>query len=1047
MNIQRIAELLDSRAIGAQWLHGLGIENGLLAHASLVRLEAAGVPRDLLAALATQLETHLPDLSDGNMALANLERFVVASRNPLSSVALIERDPTVLPALLLIFSASQHLSDLLVQDGEAFDLLRLTEGKSIDRQVLIDEVCAEIRTADDENDARQILLRYKRREMLRIAYGDIVQRHEINTVTEQISSLADALCEAAIQWSRNDLVAHRGEPIRRTGGPARFVAVALGQLGGTELNYSSDVSLVFLCDGDGHTHGDKNEPNIDFFGRLAKRVVDLLGETSDLAVVYRVARPVNGDGPLVMDAREALRRYDVAGRTWERQAFVKARPVAGDAELGDWFLSEISSWVYRKYLTSADITGIKALKRRIEKRAKRLVPNVDTEVGTKGATISGHILSEFGFDEIGVSVKTCRGGLRNIEHVIQFLQLLNGGDLPQLRIGNTLEAIRRLESVDCLRSPERTALESNYSFLRNIEHRMQIMFDLQTHFLPQDSTELKRLAVRLGYEKIDALETFQRDFVEKTEQNQEILDHLLHDAFPDDEATSLEADLVLDPEPDESNIAACLGQYPFRDLPAAYRNLASLSREKVAFLSGRRCRHYLAAIAHDLIKEIAATPDPDLTLSNLSNVSESLGAKGVLWELFSFNAPTLHLYVRLCASSPYLSGILTSYPGMIDELLDSLLMDSLPSYDFLQVLLADLLRGAADPVEILQSFKSAQHLRVGVRDLIGKDDIRDTHRALSDIAEVCLNQVTSTAYENVVERFGRPMSGETGCEFVILALGKLGGQEPNYHSDLDIVFLYEDSGMTVPIRRGRESTTNQHFFAQLAQRITKEMTTFGPHGRLFDLDTRLRPTGPSGSMALSFDEFAAYFQSGQAKVWERQALCKARVVVGSAGVSDRVAHLIRQAIITPPWTDAMASEIYDLRMKLENDSTPTNLKRSRGGTMDIEFLVQMLQLKHAATSPEILLPGTLASLEAMDAAGILDTKEASDMAENYRFLRSVEARLRLMNTTKRHDLPTVDQQRNILAFLIGIDRPELLEERCRVVAEQNRQRFERHFRR
>ncbi|MFP6677775.1 MAG: hypothetical protein VB878_22000, partial [Pirellulaceae bacterium] len=321
MNIDQIAEILDAPSSGEHWLKSLGIDDLEQGYARLQSIESAGVTRDLLAVLAGQLTLQLPRLSDPDMALNNLQRFISASRNPLSTVALMERDDSALPALLLIFSTSQHLSDLLVQDGEAFDLLRLTEGSPIERQVLIDEIVAETKTAHDEEAAMLILRRYKRRETLRIAYGDIVCQQNIETVTEQISWLADALCEAAIHWARQDLSETRGHPRRRSGEPARFVALALGKLGGTELNYSSDIDLVFLCDSDGKTDGKRKIPNSEFFERLAAEVVKLLSDNTELGAPYRVdlrLRPNGTNGPLAMDAIAALRHYDVAGRTWER---------------------------------------------------------------------------------------------------------------------------------------------------------------------------------------------------------------------------------------------------------------------------------------------------------------------------------------------------------------------------------------------------------------------------------------------------------------------------------------------------------------------------------------------------------------------------------------------------------------------------------------------------------------------------------------------------------------------------------------------------------
>ncbi|MEM1305497.1 MAG: bifunctional [glutamate--ammonia ligase]-adenylyl-L-tyrosine phosphorylase/[glutamate--ammonia-ligase] adenylyltransferase, partial [Planctomycetota bacterium] len=403
------------------------------------------------------------------------------------------------------------------------------------------------------------------------------------------------------------------------------------------------------------------------------------------------------------------------------------------------------------------------------------------------------------------------------------------------------------------------------------------------------------------------LQAFQDDYRARTEVNRKILDHLLHDAFEDDADEPPEVDLVNDPDPTEERIAEVLGRYPFEDIPAAYTNLMELADEKIRFLSTRRARHFLAAIAPRLLQAIARTPQPDTTLVNLSRVSDSLGGKAALWELFSTNRPTLNLYVTLCAACPYLADVLTSNPGMIDELMDSLLVDKLPTAEMLDATLADLARGAADLEPILHSFKNSQHLRVGVRDILGRDDISATHRALADVAETCLRRIADHEADAVRARFGVPRvepptfvdpdgerrpdvrfadrAGEE-CELVILALGKLGGREPNYHSDLDLVFLYETDGHTDPPRRGADSTTNGHYFGQLGQRIVQAANRMGPFGRLYEVDARLRPTGKSGPLAVSLDAFQRYFAEGHGQLWERQALCKARVIYGSSRAED-----------------------------------------------------------------------------------------------------------------------------------------------------------------
>lgn len=1027
MNRSNVAELLTSEEIARRQFRLWGIENPERARSNLLSISRLGIPLDLMSVLVAQCHKHLPRLSDPDMALNNLERFFRATRSPLALASLFERDEDALPTLLQIFSTSQYLSDLLITDPEAYDLLRLTEGQPVSRQVLVDEICAEVASARDDRYVMTCLRRYKRRETLRIAYGDIIRHQSIHVVTQQIAWLADALCEAATVWARKVMEEKRGVPRQPDGRRARFVILGLGKLGGCELNYSSDIDLVFLSDGDGQSDGARPITNSEYFERLARHIVKLLTEPTEMGIAYRVdlrLRPEGSQGPIVVGLESALHYYDTKGRTWERQAFVKARPVAGDLDLGYEFLQRLEPWIYRRYLSRADISGIKALKRRIEQRA--IAEGTDQR-----------------------DIKTGRGGIRDIEFVIQFLQLLNGGDLLEIRTGNTLQAIVQLERAGCLTPQEAAILQANYQWLRTVEHRLQIMYDLQTHRLPQRPEDLRRLAIRLGYDAQDAdgaLRAFLQQLQECTEVNRRILDHLLHDAFPDAEESAPETDLVLDPDPPAETIQRCLTPYGFRDVPSAYRNLMALAVEPVPFLSTRRCRHFLASIAPKLLAAISTTPDPDYTLVNLAKVSDSVGGKGVLWELFSFNPATLNLCVRLCASSPYLIGILTSNPGMIDELLDSLMLEKLPTYDFLLQSLAELMRGAEDVDPILHSFRDAHHLGVGVRDILGKDDIRDTHRALSDIAEVIVTEVAAREYHKLVARYGEPtlVTEDRPCEFIILGMGKLGGREPNYHSDLDVIFLYEQEGVTRHFRslRRAETTTNQHFFSQLGQRIIKVITYLGPHGRLYEMDVRLRPTGRSGPLAISLAEFERYFQTGAGQLWERQALCKARPIYGSKSVQQETLAAVHRAIMSAPWRPENAEEIRRMRYRLQESARPENLKRAAGGTVDIEFLVQMLQLQHARQSPEILVPGTLDAIEALARAGYLPPHDAEYLTQAYRFLRGVESRLRLMNTTARHDFPSDPIEQRRLAYLLQVDSPELLEKQCRQIMQENRRRFE-----
>jgi glutamate-ammonia-ligase adenylyltransferase len=1005
-----VARLLDDPAAADAWGRSAGLVDPAGAFRALAAIARAGVPRDLLGSLAGRLAALLPNVADPDRVLVAVERFVAAVRSPLATAALFERDPRALEILLGIFAASPYLAELVIADPEAWEEIRVGRGRPEKKETLAAALAAEVGGDDAVERVARGIRRFKRRQTLRIAYGDIVEQQRLETVVQQISHVADCVVDLAVRTALTHVTRQRGVPRGPDGRPATIAAMALGKLGGGELNYSSDIDLVFVHSADGRVEGQRPCTNQEFFDRVVQDAVRLIADPTEHGAAYRVdlrLRPHGSVGPASMALEPMLHYFDQAGRTWERQAWVKARCVGGDLDLGHRLLAAVEPWIWRRWLTRADISGIKALKRRIEQRAIR-------EGGD------------------ATDVKSGRGGIRDIEFTIQFLQLLSGGDTPRVRTGTTLEAIRRLAEADALTDQEREILERTYTLLRTVEHRLQILYDRQTHTLPTSDDELARLAFRLGYGGDAAdRDRLRRELAEATALNRRILDHLLHDAFPDDAVPEPEVDLVLDPDPDAAMVCEILSRHGFRDAPAAHRALVSLGEEKVRFLSTRRCRHFLAAIAPRLLAAIARTPDRDATLTTLAGVADSLGGKGVLWELFSFNPPSLDLTVRLCSSSPFLANLLTTNPGMIDELLDSLLIERLPTAESLEVSLAELCRGAVDIDPILQAFKSSQQLRVGVRDMLGRQDAESTTAALTGIAEALVKQVVTVEMEALTGRLGQPRAADGGSAGpIVLAMGKFGGREMNYASDVDVVFLHDHEGTTVPARRGRkpaEGTSNAHFFGELAQRTMRVFNAFGPQGRLYDMDSRLRPSGRSGPAAISLAEFARYFaEDGPAAVWERQALVKARPVVGGTAGAAAVRRIIDEATYGRSWTPADVESIRRMRFRMEEGAKPTNLKRGPGGVVDIEFVAQMLQLVHGGREPRLRTSGTLPALVALREAGLLGSGRFAFLEQAYRTLRAIEGRLRLLDAAARHDLPESDDERRKLAQLLGYADTESL---------------------
>ena len=1052
MDKASLADLLKKPAMTTAWLTEAGFRNMAASPVNLRQVSKLWNAEARQSDLLGLLQTLLPEVGDPDMALNHLERYL--SFNVPSSGAtrssedendraalldeMISQDVAALPGLLTLFSSSQYLADLLVNDTDQYPRLRKNRGARCARAVLDAQLNPLIEAAETMEEAMETLRRFKHQQTLRIAFGDLISGHRVELVAEQISFLAETLCQGAFTWAMRQLNSSLGVPRKRDGSRSQFVILAMGKLGGRELNYSSDIDLMMIYEQDGFVEapdGTKtSHSNEKFFEELTHTIVKLLTDDTSRGRAYRVdmrLRPHGSRGKICSSLRSVLRYYDLQGRTWERQALIKARAIAGDIALGQGMMRQLVHWIYRPNLNRMDISGIKALKRKIERRAH----------------LEGEERS---------NIKTGRGGIRDVEFAIQFLQLLNGCLLKEVRGKNTFRAIKRLERADCLTVKEGNLLYHNYSWLRKLEHRLQIVHDLRTHTLPSSQNDTKIVARRMNYtDTIDrtALEQFQDDLEDKTETNRSILNHLLHGAFSvpsvdDDEPADQrdgfdaenvppEVDLILDAYPGEVMIRETLSSYGFQDEMKTYERLMEMARESTGFLSPRRCQHFFAAITPALLREASLMPDPDATLVALATISDSLGAKGVLWELFSFNPPTLRLYIRMCALSDYLASILKQNPGMIDELMDALQLQQLPSRSWLEQNLEELSRGAEDLALALHSFKSTQHMRIGVRDLLRRDDIRDIHQALSNVASLCLQSVAQHHYEKMIRRYAEKgnadfLLSEFECPFIILGLGKLGGQEPNYHSDLDVIFLYDSSSKIEDYLA--PDITQPFFFSELAAGITRFIAHSPQHGQLYDIDSRLRPTGKSGTLAVSFDEFERYFSSNTGQLWKRQALCKARPIFGEEPIAARAMAVVTQILKQKPWASEMAAYIRKMRSVLESDCEPTNLKRGIGGTIDIEFAIQMLQLKHVRENDRVLVPGTLDAISNLVAGGFLDLQRGDQLTDCYRQLRRVEAQLRLMNTTARHDLPTDPGQLAKLAKLLNyVDSNEMLKsiETCR----------------
>jgi glutamate-ammonia-ligase adenylyltransferase len=940
-----------------------------------------------------------------------------------------ERVNEWLPRLARLIHAAPQVGKLLSEDRDILpELVDVAEselppgGRSL-RETL--------RTAGREvtsaSQANRLLRNRRDRALVHIAYADIVRDWSVERVCQQLAELADAVLEAALEIALRLTRQRRAQRGKRDAGALPpLAALAYGSYGGRELGYERRLDVLFIADLPGTPAGasETAEELIEQWLGLTRAILDppQRGQT-----VYQLHQRLNlseGTEKSFYDAGELARVLDRSGRTWHRQTMVKTRAAAGNTRWAAEWIAQRHAWVYRRYWGSADQAGIRAAKHKLRRIAADSSPAEPGKPPVRPLEAS-----------------------REVESVTQFLQLLNGTDLPQLRIGNTLHAIEALEQAGCLTMRERTLLCEHYTELRRIGNRLQLatwQANMEAEALDsrdawQRAAEGMRVTDAHGNADARALQT---DALQRHRVCQRIIDHLVHDVFPDAAELPFETEMVLDPEVDLTAVKQLLSGHGFRRPELAFHHILALASEPIPFLSDRRSRHFLAGIAPHLLQEIAATPDPDATLARLVEVSDSLGGKAALWELFQLTPSTLRMGVRLCAASPYLAGILIHNPGMVDELIDSLLLDRLPSSEQLDASSRDLCRFAEDIGPILHSFKNSAHLRIGTRDLLGRDSIIDTHHALADTAEACLRRVSEEAWGSMVERYGEPQDADgRPCRLAIVALGKLGAREPNYHSNLEVLFVYDAEGQTRPGNR-RTGTSNSHFFNEMTQRIAKRFAQLGAGGRLYELDAQIRFTHQRQTLAVSVDQFAEHFHSGQAPLWQRLSLVPARLIAAEPTAKQRIEAVIRDALLEPSWRPELAVEAAELRYALEQGASQANIKRGPGGTLDVETIVQLLLLRHASHFDGDLGVGTLRGLELLKRRQWMSISRTQQLATSYKYLRSVESYLRLMNLPARHDLPQQNDPLRQLAYAMRESQPAIVASKCDSYRRRNRQLFQ-----
>lgn len=979
-----------------------------------------GLAEDVIAHLLRVLAGAAAEHPCASRVFACFFRFISATRNPISFVSLLERDADTLVGLTRLFAAAPELAEDLISDPEVLDLLRITGGQPVDSEYLFDEIAAECGGATTVSHAQAILRRFQRRETLRIVYGELAGGVPIERTGQQFASVADAILSAAIDFVGRQISSRRGVAGQAFEGSIqpRLAVIALGAFGGQELSLRRRLGVMFVCP-DFLPSQPEHQMAREFVEQWIEGVVSLLSKPEGNLPIYelnhRFQFPHQGEGRFQLT--DWLRAFETSGRTWQRLALVKARFAAGDRTLANEFFERITPWIYRRYLWAFDQEGMRGLKRKL----------------AKGAQDSS------GADQ-GVSELTAT--LSEITDVLQLLQLLNGSDVASIRNPNTFYAIELLEQSGCLTMQERSLLTEHLIALKRLELRCEMASDGGAS-CDVWGTAAATLDL-IGADGEADSKSLLTEFHQRRNVCRRIMDHLVHEVFSDVDELPFETEMILDPDVDVNRAQEVIAGYGFQHPEAAWQNLLALATEPIRFLSDRRARHFFAGIAPRLLEEFSTTPFPDAALERLVAVSDSLGGKAALWELFQTTPSTLRLGVRLSAASPYLTSLLTHNPGMVDELIDSLVLDRLPTEAELEQSSADLCKYAEEIDPIVHSFKDSAHLRIGVRDCLGRDSIQETHRGLAATAESCLRRIAEDEFSKMCDRYGVPYDdGNRQSVLTIVALGRLGGREPNYHSDLDVIFLYDRDGLT-RTRGGarREGTTNSHFFNEMTQRLHKRIGHYGAQGRLYELDSRIRFSPLRGLLAITVDQFRQHFASANCPLWERLALVNARVIFSSGESPIDVWQEIRHALLAQPWDKTDAQRVAQLRYASQQGASTENLKRGIGGTLDIEAIVQMLLLKNARHWDGELGVGTLEGLEKLRSNGFIEMDVAQQLSASYRYLRCVESNLRLMDLPARHDLPQSTESLRWLAYAMRESNSGVVVQKCEQYRRANRALFD-----
>jgi [glutamine synthetase] adenylyltransferase / [glutamine synthetase]-adenylyl-L-tyrosine phosphorylase len=881
-------------------------------------------------------------------------------------------------SLPLVWACSDFAAEACARDSRLLPWLagpgRLEDGAT--RDWLEADLAADVAPGLDDASFMDVLRRFRRRQLVRIAWRDLAGLADIEPVLRELSLLADVCIGAACDHAQRALRARYGVPRAQDGTELELLVLGMGKLGGGELNFSSDIDLVFLFPEHGETDGSRPLEHEEYFTRLGRRVAQLLGTVTAEGFVYRVdlrLRPFGDSGPQVVSF-DAFEDYlQQHGRDWERYAYVKARPVHGGGRYSELQRNVLRPFVFRRYLDFRVFESLREMKSLISREVERR--------------------------ELRGNVKLGPGGIREIEFIVQAYQLIRGGSDPRLQTRSLLEALPMLEGQKLLPAATVAELRDSYRFLRRVENRLQERNDEQTHELPQDEIGRARLAFAMGLPGWTELE---QDLLRHRER---VSGHFRRVLFAperpgadDDNARALE--MLLEPATDESRLKA-LSAAGLSEATAILEQLALLRESSYYRRLDEAGRRRLQTLLPRLLQAIAGGAAEAAALGRLLHVLERIGGRTVYLALLNENGAARSRLVELCAHSQFLTDQIAAFPLLLDELLDERLFDTAPARAEFERELRARMAGAdaGDPerqVDLLRQFQRAAVFRVAVPDLTGRLPVMKVSDRLTDIAELIVAEALDLSWEQIVARHGPPQHGALqsdlrGAGMVVIAYGKFGGIELGYGSDLDLVFLHDSAG-EVQRTLGPAVIENSVFFLRLVQRLVHLLTVHSAAGRLYEVDTRLRPSGKGGLLVQSLDGFRDY-QRAEAWTWEHQALLRARAVAGPPELRARFEAIRCDILRSGVRRETLREEVRKMRERMRAElSHPRpgefDLKRDAGGITDIEFLAQYWTLRWCDRYPELVTySDNIRQLESLASIDLVPQATVDTLTVTYRRYR------------------------------------------------------------